>query len=95
MNRAPTIIFRPAIGATRAVGQALMGATNTLDPENLRRVEDVSAETRPVGMDHMLTDLTEIQAGAGKVMPIHDGMLTRYERMSWRRVVIRRKGYFT
>ncbi|KAK7744623.1 autophagy-related protein 2 [Cytospora paraplurivora] len=40
MNRAPTIIFRPAIGATRAVGQALMGATNALDPENLRRVED-------------------------------------------------------
>lgn len=43
MRRAPTIIFRPAIGATRAVGQALMGATNALDPENLRRAEDVSA----------------------------------------------------
>lgn len=42
MRRAPTIIFRPAIGATRAVGQALMGATNALDPENLRRVENVS-----------------------------------------------------
>lgn len=41
MSRAPTIIFRPAIGATRAVGQALMGATNALDPENLRRAEDV------------------------------------------------------
>ncbi|KKY31616.1 putative atg c terminal domain-containing protein [Diaporthe ampelina] len=40
MSRAPTIIFRPAIGATRAVGQALMGATNALDPENLRRAED-------------------------------------------------------
>lgn len=45
MNRAPTIIFRPAIGATRAVGQAFMGATNALDPENLRRVEDVSIKT--------------------------------------------------
>lgn len=43
MSRAPTIIFRPAIGATRAVGQALMGATNALDPENLRRAEDVCA----------------------------------------------------
>lgn len=43
MRRAPTIIFRPAIGATRAVGQALMGATNALDPENLRRVDDVGA----------------------------------------------------
>lgn len=42
MRRAPTIIFRPAIGATRAVGQALMGATNALDPENLRRVENAS-----------------------------------------------------
>ncbi|PSR83926.1 hypothetical protein BD289DRAFT_483069 [Coniella lustricola] len=40
MRRAPTIIFRPAIGATRAVGQALMGATNAMDPENLRRVDD-------------------------------------------------------
>lgn len=40
MSRAPTIIFRPAIGATRAVGQALMGATNALDPENIRRAED-------------------------------------------------------
>lgn len=45
MRRAPTIIFRPAIGATRAVGQALMGATNALDPENLRRVENVSTIT--------------------------------------------------
>lgn len=42
IRRAPTIIFRPAIGATRAVGQALMGATNALDPENIRRVENVS-----------------------------------------------------
>lgn len=46
MRRAPTIIFRPAIGATRAVGQALMGATNALDPENLRRVENVSTYHR-------------------------------------------------
>ncbi|KAL8350172.1 hypothetical protein RB601_001354 [Gaeumannomyces tritici] len=38
--RAPTIIFRPAIGATKAIGQTLMGATNSLDPQNLRRVED-------------------------------------------------------
>lgn len=68
MNRAPTIIFRPAIGATRAVGQALMGATNALDPENLRRVEDVSAKPRHFRIEHMLTDLTEIQAGAGKMI---------------------------
>lgn len=51
MSRAPTIIFRPAIGATRAVGQALMGATNALDPENLRRAEDVCVIPFPVRQD--------------------------------------------
>lgn len=42
LRRAPTIILRPGIGATRAIGQTLMGAANTLDPENRRRMEDVS-----------------------------------------------------
>jgi autophagy-related protein 2 len=42
LRRAPTIILRPAIGATKAVGQTLMGATNSLDPTNRRRVDDVS-----------------------------------------------------
>lgn len=42
LKRAPTIIFRPAIGATRALGQTLLGATNTLDPENRRRMDAVS-----------------------------------------------------
>jgi autophagy-related protein 2 len=41
-RRAPTVILRPAIGATRAVGQTLLGAGNTLDPANRRRIEDVS-----------------------------------------------------
>lgn len=41
-RRAPTVILRPAIGATRAVGQTLLGAGNTLDPTNRRRIEDVS-----------------------------------------------------
>ncbi|KAF6844038.1 ATG C-terminal domain-containing protein [Colletotrichum musicola] len=40
LKRAPTIIFRPAIGATKAIGQTLMGATNSLDPQNRRRVEE-------------------------------------------------------
>lgn len=40
LKRAPTIIFRPAIGATKAIGQTLMGATNALDPQNIRRMED-------------------------------------------------------
>ncbi|CAK7269896.1 autophagy-related protein 2 [Sporothrix epigloea] len=40
IKHAPTIIFRPAIGATKAIGQTLLGATNSLDPQNLRRAED-------------------------------------------------------
>ncbi|TDZ33503.1 Autophagy-related protein 2 [Colletotrichum spinosum] len=40
LKRAPTIIFRPAIGATKAIGQTLMGATNSLDPHNRRRVDE-------------------------------------------------------
>jgi autophagy-related protein 2 len=43
LKQSPTIILRPAIGATKAVGQTLMGAGNTLDKRNLRRVEDVSS----------------------------------------------------
>ncbi|KAM7207563.1 autophagy-related protein 2 [Naviculisporaceae sp. PSN 640] len=39
LKRAPTIIFRPAIGATKAIGQTLLGATNSLDPHHRRRVE--------------------------------------------------------
>lgn len=46
IKHAPTIIFRPAIGATKAIGQTLMGATNSLDPQNLRRVEDVSNKSQ-------------------------------------------------
>jgi autophagy-related protein 2 len=42
LGRAPTVIFRPAIGATKAISQTLMGAGNTLDPQNRRRVRDVS-----------------------------------------------------
>ena len=41
LRRAPTVIFRPAIGASKAVGQTLLGAGNTLDPTNRRRVDDV------------------------------------------------------
>jgi autophagy-related protein 2 len=43
-RRAPTIILRPAIGASKAIGQTLLGAGNSLDPANRRRVEDVSIQ---------------------------------------------------
>lgn len=41
LKRTPTIILRPAIGMSRAVGQTLLGAGNTLDPTNRRKMEDV------------------------------------------------------
>lgn len=40
-KRTPTVILRPAIGVSKAVGQTLLGAGNTLDPSNRRRMEDV------------------------------------------------------
>lgn len=42
VRHAPTLILRPMIGASKAISQTLMGATNTVDPQNRRRVEDVS-----------------------------------------------------
>jgi autophagy-related protein 2 len=42
LKQAPTIILRPAIGATRAIGQTLLGVTNSLDPMHRRRVDAVS-----------------------------------------------------
>ncbi|KAF7122023.1 hypothetical protein CNMCM5793_009578 [Aspergillus hiratsukae] len=39
-KRAPTVILRPAIGVSKAVGKTLLGAGNTLDPSNRRKMED-------------------------------------------------------
>ena len=43
LRNAPTVILRPALGVSKAVGQTLMGATNSLDPANRRRIDEVSA----------------------------------------------------
>ncbi|KAL8780084.1 MAG: hypothetical protein Q9194_001097 [Teloschistes cf. exilis] len=40
LKSAPTIILRPALGVSKAVSQTLMGATNSLDPANRRRIEE-------------------------------------------------------
>lgn len=40
LRRAPTIIFRPAMGVTKAISQTLMGATNSIDPHNQRRIDE-------------------------------------------------------
>ncbi|PGH07551.1 hypothetical protein AJ79_06221 [Helicocarpus griseus UAMH5409] len=42
LKRAPTVILRPAIGASKALGKTLLGAGNSLDPANRRRIDDVS-----------------------------------------------------
>lgn len=42
-RRAPTVILRPAIGASKAIGTTLLGAGNALDKDSRRKVEDVSA----------------------------------------------------
>ncbi|KAF2112107.1 hypothetical protein BDV96DRAFT_550988 [Lophiotrema nucula] len=39
-KRAPTIILRPALGATKAVSNALMGVGNALDKDSRRKIED-------------------------------------------------------
>lgn len=39
-KRAPTMILRPAIGVSKAMGQTLLGAGNSLDPSNRRKMED-------------------------------------------------------
>lgn len=85
LKRAPTIIFRPAIGASRAMGQALMGANNTMDPQNLRRMEDVSTRiSKHIIIFWSLIGFLEIQARVQKIgkesrQPRVEGMLTRNE----------------
>ena len=41
-KHAPTVILRPIIGTSRAVGTALLGVGNQIDRGNVRRIEDVS-----------------------------------------------------
>lgn len=48
VRHSPTLILRPMIGASKAVSQTMMGATNTVDPANRRRIEDVSIITDEV-----------------------------------------------
>ncbi|EAT81198.2 hypothetical protein SNOG_11490 [Parastagonospora nodorum SN15] len=41
-RHAPTVILRPAVGATKAVSNALLGVGNALDQGSRRKIEDVS-----------------------------------------------------
>lgn len=42
-RHAPTVILRPALGATKALSNALLGVGNALDETSGRKIEDVSA----------------------------------------------------
>lgn len=57
-KRAPTVVLRPAIGVSKAVGQTLLGAGNTLDPSNRRKMEDVSC-VRCWSMELLLTGILQ------------------------------------
>ena len=62
LQRAPTIIFRPAIGATKALSQTLMGATNSLDSQHRRRMEEASSSAISMSPPTMrTTPLTMLQ----------------------------------
>jgi autophagy-related protein 2 len=41
-RHAPTVILRPAVGATKALSNALLGVGNALDVGSRRKIEDVS-----------------------------------------------------
>ena len=62
-RHAATVILRPVIGASKAVGTALLGVGNQIDRAGVRRVEDVSY---PISLfelfvvAHMLTLSPEI-----------------------------------
>ena len=43
LRGAPTVVLRPALGVSKALGQTLLGAANSLDGGERRRVEDVSS----------------------------------------------------
>ncbi|WEW60677.1 autophagy- protein 2 [Emydomyces testavorans] len=40
LGRTPTVILRPAIAASKAVSQTLLGVSNALDPEHRRKIDD-------------------------------------------------------
>lgn len=42
-RHAPTVILRPALGATKALSNALLGVGNALDEGSRRKIEDVSS----------------------------------------------------
>ena len=59
-RHAPTIILRPALGATKALSNALMGVGNALDEGSRRKIEDVSVLPPSKKWNNVLTKVAEI-----------------------------------
>ena len=51
-RRAPTVVIRPMVGVSKSVGKVMMGVGNWWEPENLRRVGDVSCPLMMVMSDY-------------------------------------------
>ena len=76
LRGAPTVILRPALGVTKAVGQTLLGATNTLDKGERRRIEDVSLNLlREV--ETYADSRTEIQAQITTCFLVYNGSIAK------------------
>ena len=61
VKHAPTVILRPIIGTSRAVGTALLGVGNQIDRGYLRKIDDVGISILTL-LSNVLTSFTEIQA---------------------------------
>ena len=73
-RRAPTIILKPALGATKAVSNALLGVGNALDKDSKRKIDDVSTTFLNHRNDEMLTILTEIQVVVVRYVGLSHGL---------------------
>jgi hypothetical protein len=58
-RHAPTVVLRPAVGATKALSNALLGVGNALDEGSRRKIEDVSL------LNHSVV-LMEVSANVGR-----------------------------
>ena len=64
-RHAPTVMLRPVIGASRAIGTTLLGVGNQIDRGGVKRMEDVSSALTLVEFvfdGSMLTIFAEVQA---------------------------------
>lgn len=71
VRHAPTVILRPVIGASRAVGTTLLGVGNQIDSGNVRRVEDVSRPPSDINgnnADKMLAEIQETLTASSEVV---------------------------